>query len=1419
MGTNTGLGIGIGIPFKNNALGGDKPYFPPELKARMIGVWTSYGKKNTDADRNIIKNKIPNAGGDLEILNAAYKLNSGFGEYKVDFLDWTINSPFINERTSFTFSSFNDTNNDIITVYQRVPAATQSFKIKAKLRGRVLYRYYVNNGDTISISYYEVKEGINILPDSADPTSVNGKVGFVLKGLSSVKVEQVPSFEGAFVTDGIDDLITSTKSATEMLDGSNEITVVSMIHQIKTNSDVTRNNWFFTPVSYLENRVVENKTGKTGIYGYTSTNVTNAQISDITPILGDKNDYTLYSKIEDGDRDYFTVEGFQNQGIWYVSSIAWYWTIIANKVLTTDEINQVIAYYNLDRTLRPDILCNITKQGITNDNHADFNDKLIDYSGNGRDIQMNNLAWKGGSGIAAKPFETIKDYTIVPDEARQKFTIYNEFSYKVKSNTPNHYWTVQSIIKDNTSYQVTIITDKDCYWINSTSFTNNEGNKESIRKEYPVKANTPTQVTICGLNEFEYPEGIEPTTAVSYVNLKYAGEVTVTFIPSYKGGLLLDGVNDFGKVTGMPVYKDYTVVADREIEASDGGIVSKGNPGAFILELEANAGSCYSFGRNTTNLKLEKSRKISYLSKYLYNGVSIEAGTAEDSDSMWLGTIRDGDSRFFNGVIYSLMSFPYSMSEFLIERQLKKHKLGTLYPDMVEFRPVIKANANYKITYYQIDSTNTWKSIKVGDYIVIGAKLAFQITFDNDASELKEVVSPQLSGIIVEKRPSNPGYNIYSYITFKSPQKINITIDEYIRFEDIVQPYPVLLRFNDENGNEVSWGGKFRVGSTITRIGSIADPESNLLNGLYSISGLSLNGKAVTSSTSIVEKQMVFRTTATWLLDNNEPKVILSPSRLRIPNSSYKILGYIPDISGHGNHGKINNSAYAEGSGVNADGSYQLDGVDDFVTIPTTVGGKQVLMKVNWGSPNASILYDQRGNNNEFAIYNGTNDSDGNPIPAYQGRNNGQTYIDGILNSNIKASELRAITHNITITNELSSGTNNTYPIIGSSKSNAYFVNMALYDFMLFDGISTDDKIQELNEYVGVEAKVELPPYYWDTYGKTNFDADRDTIQQRGVAVGDYDITNYNHAYEGMSGYNGYPVVFGANKTWANESNGYVTSITSNTIHITNVLNAGLALLYSYVKYNGNLQNIKEIPPFKIEIKGLEGRSKFIYKYLATSDATKETNLYLGNGTHELPKSFLPTEALINNAVVGFSISPIEEGVTNFLSDITIEVLPEYENGLAYDGVSDFTNNKNIPILTDFTFIIKREILSLEINEPMLVIKGDKVYNNGIGDAFILEHNSKGVNYVYSYGKLNQIERDDSKIIYLTPESYNGNPIIKGENGDNLGLVLSRHWRGIIYKTILYSKTISLLQINFLKNLMEKDEIIDLNNPIFIKNE
>lgn len=1425
MGTNTGLGIGIGIPFKNNALGGDKPYFPPELKARMIGVWTSYGKKNTDADRNIIKNKIPNAGGDLEILNSAYKLNSGFGEYKVDFLDWVIYSPFINERTSFTFSSSNDTNKDIITIYQRVPAATQSFKIKAKLRGSVLYRYYVNKGDTISVSYYEVKEGINILPDSADPTSVNGKVGFVLKGLSSIKVEQIPSFEGAFVTDGVNDLITSTKTVQEMLGGSNEITVVSMIHQIGfiSSRNYARNNYFIQGNDFLTNTI--SAIGKIGIYGYKG-NLSNIAI--VNDILGDKKDYSVDKANPANIDSVFSVNGTHSSA--QLSSVAWYWTIIANKVLTTDEINQVIAYFNLDRTLKPDILCNIGKQDITNDNHAEFNDKLIDYSGNGRDIQMNNLAWKGGSGIAAKQYETFKDWTS-ESSSTSIITQIDEFTRIVESTT-NGYW-VSRIRRDSDLNKVYDAIN--VYLYQDNNFLVHECKYEVDGIKYAIPINESVGKGYHKLEMYtkdrytELPENAENVVLSEwYFPKSTKGSIKYSIIPSCKGGILLDGINDFGKVTGMPIYKDYTIIADYErfylepITEGRASILSKSSKvgdGSFIFNLEDQDGgkACYTFGEANSNISDDITRIIRYQSKY-YNTKALSIGTAEDNDFMVLGKVREVDSRYFYGAIYSLMTFPYSMSEFLIERQLKKHKLGTLYPDMVEFRPVIKSNASYdNIVFY-------YKNEKVenGTYLTVGSSIGMHIRLSS--SPVNEIKSITVNGIPATFKYHDANNNIYQYdfnLTSKSLQNINITIDEYIRFEDIKQPYPVIFQVKDRHTSQIyNYGDKIKVGSSI----QLSQGEKpNLLSGLYSIKSYEYEGKTysynqLTNLNIILTKQSIsLSCNKTWLLDDNEPKCILSPRLLRIPNSSYKILGYIPDISGHGNHGVIHNSAYAEGSGVNEDGSYQFDGVDDFVTIPTTVGGKQVLMKVNWNSLN-HVLYDQRNNAEApFCIVAASR------AIAYNQRNvGGNTYIDGILNNHILVDDLQAITHNIVLNNDYNVANSNSF--IGTNYTKSIYAKMSLYDFMLFDEISTDDKIKELNEYVGIEAKVELPPYYWDTYGKTNLDADKATIQQRGVAVGDYDLTNYNHAYEGMSGYNGYPVVFGANKTWEILSSvySYISDVTSTTIHVTMVKNAGTGLLFSYVKKDEALTNIKEIPAFRVTIKGLEGNSKFGYRYLATEDATGETLVYLGNGTHELAKSFAPTEALLNltrNAWVGIFITPMVEGEVVFDCDITIEVLPEYENCLAYDGVSDFTNNKNIPILTDFTFIIKREILGLETNESMLVIKGDKVYNNGIGNAFILENNSNGVNYVHSYGKLNQIKRDDSKIIYLTPESYNGNPIIKGENGDNLGLVLSRHWRGIIYKTILYSKTMSLLEINFLKNLMEKDEIIDLTNPIFIKNE
>lgn len=1259
MGTNTGIGIGIGIPFKNNALGGDRPYLPPELKARLIGVWDNYGKKNTDADRNIIKNKIPNAGGDLEILNSAYRLNSGFGEYKEDFTSWRIYPNIeVTDNVIITNGNFNSTwfiykyadENEINEMNIKVSGIPEG--------GKILYLYIPDETATIPVSYNISKDGVYHLPKSK-LSSNRVSVGFTVSSSydwNNIRIEQLSDFGGAFVTDGVNDMIISQKTLQEM-GVTKELTIVSMIHQISYRgpASVPLTNYIRRPKTseYVRNHV--SNIGKTGIYGYVCYDISNSNAGNshvVNTILGDKNDYSINitGNLSQGK---FSVQGYidGNGNIVETTSVAHYWTFAVLGKATEDDINLIIGYFDLDRTLKADIYYNIERQGITNDNHAEFNDKLIDYSGNGRDLQLFNIGWNPGSGIG----KYVTNFGIWSKDAESNIS-YNSYSFTVNGSLKRTWlmWYVTEL----PSFKIKVS------GINSNGYVDYGYYDNGSLKNFRLDKNGIHTLPPSGASSNGHGFKVNDTS------LDWTGLV-IEQIPDFAGALCFDGVDDYGQVTGMPIYKDYTVVADREFLGSkSGSIVSKSHivsNGAFIFETFANKSATTSFGSNTL-VDISDFKKISYQSKYIYNGNPIQVGTGVDGDSMCLGVIRENDSRFSKFALWSFLLFPYTLSEFLLERQLKKHKLGTLYPNMVEFRPIIKSNIDIlKINYWDKDLN----VVKAGDYISIGSNIKTSITV-LDGYKISKVSSAAFNNITIEKSNTDFIYDVIFYGIKKSPQKINlvieqdsdyvqwnpnikanvskysvtaniretdgttlklvngqfystsitgnlildivppykdsdevtnvvidgksyvptkdssgnyyrleiplvfpkdinITIQEYVRYEDIVQPYPVLLRFKDENNNEISWGDKIKLGSSIIRIGSFND--CNLLKDIYTVSNAKLNGNPLTSTPHVVERQMVFTCTATWIFDDNEPNCILSPRLLHAPNSSYKILGHIPDISGHGNHGVIYNSAYAGASGANGylqnfsgwtkasgvsstdsvisssnnlvaangwiayvtsgtviptfkveisgipingnlrfegsgqtlvngvntiqgltttkisgfyissgydndwsnlrieqvgeyEGAYCLDGVDDFVTIPTTVGGKQVLMKVNWSTLNG-FIYDQRpaSGDKTFGIY-----TQGDVI-AYSQHNNGNTYIDGIINNNIIGSNLSKITHNIVATCDTD---NSMIPSIGKrSYSNSYFAQMSLYDFMLFDEISTDDKILELNEYVGIEGNTE----------------------------------------------------------------------------------------------------------------------------------------------------------------------------------------------------------------------------------------------------------------------------------------------------------------------------------------------------------
>ncbi len=641
-----------------------RPYIDPELLSHVKMAISTWGKSNDDPDRTVLKDLSGN-GNDMRLLNFGFAEGSGYGLYGTDFTKWTKRQINDLEVSPNKISVSNKDSETALVIWLDVNKnryVIPSYKIKVSKLTKTITYYYIDEANPSIRSTFSInKEGTYILPISRNDLyngEENTNIGFGIFPHESFTIEQLPDFEGWLCTDGVDDIIESVKPVSEMLEGSNEITVVSIIHQISLRgiSDIPLTNYIReSNIGYVRNEL-RVSLNKTGIYGYTCFNIQSpisSNSSVINNILGDKEDYRLgtYGKISNAK---LSVQGFidSSGAIIDTSQVAYAGGFIANKVLTTDEINQIIAYFNLDRPgqiIKPQLYCNVKKQGITNDNHAEFNDQLIDFVG-GHNIQLNNIGWKGESGII-------------------------------------------------------------------------------------------------------------------------------------DGALYLDGISDFGKATGLPILKDYTICAlrkwlygDSVTSTETGSVVSKSldsGAGAFILENKIQnyrRSSCYSFGQSNSDINNDRLIKESftYQSKYSYNGNPIQPGTGVDNKSMWLGTIRDGDNRFSKFALWSLMLFPYSLSEFLLERQLRKYKAGTLYPDMVEFRPIVKSNIPYSSVSY---------SVNPGEYIAEGSTVTITITLSNASDKLVGVSSNAIADISISG--DNGTYEITGKVT-KSPQKISIVISSYL---------------------------------------------------------------------------------------------------------------------------------------------------------------------------------------------------------------------------------------------------------------------------------------------------------------------------------------------------------------------------------------------------------------------------------------------------------------------------------------------------------------------------------------------------------------------------------------------------------------------------------------------------------------
>lgn len=290
---------------------------------------------------------------------------------------------------------------------------------------------------------------------------------------------------------------------------------------------------------------------------------------------------------------------------------------------------------------------------------------LKDYSGNKHDAYL--YGFKGrlnsGVGICAQDFtKWIFGSAIhnISTKAHNKLHIVkknpnNYFGYTIGIQKANYY---------NKPYKLKFNFNKEIDDINF-SVVSTDGNLITTQC-FSAIINNGSVVDVPIISEEIFNNQKEPNIYYDFGTNKDI-EIDVELIPDYPNQLCYDG-KSYAVAYGLPILTDYTVIADRTwfAEKVDNGVfMSKAleQNGAFILEYkQGDKWNTYSY-YSATNINIDKDNSIVYQTKNKYNEQTIYPGDKQDTDTLFIGTIRKDDSRSFIGCHGDILLFNRTLTD------------------------------------------------------------------------------------------------------------------------------------------------------------------------------------------------------------------------------------------------------------------------------------------------------------------------------------------------------------------------------------------------------------------------------------------------------------------------------------------------------------------------------------------------------------------------------------------------------------------------------------------------------------------------------------------------------------------------------------------------------------------------------------
>lgn len=191
-----------GIRLGSASKGGQTSPFHPSL----VDYWNFKGKSNFDKDRNTIKGI---KGEILTAYNFGWILGSGYGLFKENYLTYhKAENVFVTDDHSVTIMNFVPANTWILFKYGNSQLNTTRVRVTGLTASNQLaYGYSPNNYGAMVLMAIP-KDGEYDLPESVINMQTYN-VGFIVQNAltKNVTIEQIPEYEGAIVTDGINDYL------------------------------------------------------------------------------------------------------------------------------------------------------------------------------------------------------------------------------------------------------------------------------------------------------------------------------------------------------------------------------------------------------------------------------------------------------------------------------------------------------------------------------------------------------------------------------------------------------------------------------------------------------------------------------------------------------------------------------------------------------------------------------------------------------------------------------------------------------------------------------------------------------------------------------------------------------------------------------------------------------------------------------------------------------------------------------------------------------------------------------------------------------------------------------------------------------------------------------------------------------------